>query len=110
MHFKTYSDGLGSGAMAEGRQIISTSWVLEPEEIVPGSLPVNGRSFWRKRSNSFETELIAVSGMYNSIYSNFYIANCTQLSTFPGTVQSVIWLFARLQERSRRKNAQKLYL
>lgn len=109
MHFKTYSDGLGSGAMAEGRQSFCHFHFLG-FGARGNCLPVNGRSFWRKRSNSFETELIAVSGMYNSIYSNFYIANCTQLSTFPGTVQSVIWLLARLQERSRRKNAQKLYL
>ena len=55
--------------------VISSSWVLQPDDISTSKLPVDGVCYWRKKSCQHQTRIFSVSGIilvYVLVYILYY--------------------------------------
>ncbi len=47
--------------------IISSTWIIEPNPIPESGFPIKGKCYWKKKTNTLDTLLMAVSGWSGSM-------------------------------------------
>ena len=64
--------------------VIPSTWVTEPHPLPDAGFPVKGKSFWRKKTNIFETFLLNTSGKsYRCIHTSYIHTSINLIISIP---------------------------